>query len=122
MQVNQNMNPNANQGQHLNAQHRHFKSKSNNMYDRSMNQNMNHNRNHSHNMRPPNNGAPPTANQLQNIQCVSSILEAKQLPVENKEAYLPDNLFWEVFKMTKQQFYAQRPWKIKKMKRDTGFW
>merc|ERR1740123_1283045 len=56
------------------------------------------------------------------VMLVSNILEAKQLNVGNKEAYLPDNLFWEVFKMTKQQFYALRPWKQKQLKRDTGFW
>merc|ERR1711915_298574 len=53
---------------------------------------------------------------------VGSVLEAKQLNVPNKEAYLPDKLFWEVFKMTKQQFYNLRPWKQKQLKRDTGFW
>merc|ERR1712048_382004 len=56
------------------------------------------------------------------VMLVSTILEAKQLNVGNKEAYLPDHLFSEVFKMTKAQFYALRPWKQKQMKRDTGFW
>merc|ERR1712232_1254840 len=56
------------------------------------------------------------------VMLVSTVLEAKQLNVGNKEAYLPDHLFWEVFKMTKAQFYALRPWKQKQMKRDTGFW
>merc|ERR1712154_359948 len=57
-----------------------------------------------------------------NIKLVSTILEAKELNVSNKEAYLPDHLFFQVFNQTKEQFYAQRPWKQKQMKRNTGFW
>eukprot|EP00483_Globobulimina_turgida_P010168 UN10187 len=57
-----------------------------------------------------------------NIKCVSTILEAKELNVQNKEAYLADHLFLQVFEMSKQEFYALRPWKQKKLKRNTGFW
>eukprot|EP01083_Nonionella_stella_P147490 465454_1 len=82
----------------------------NNQWNGNMNNNLNVNMNQAQS--PPN---------IPQVKCVSSILEAKQLPVHNKEAYLPDNLFWDVFKMTKAQFYSLRGWKQKKMKRDTGF-
>ena len=80
----------------------------------------NNNNNNNYNQMNQNNGNKNGNNR--NIKLVSSILEAKELPVNNKEAYLPDHLFWEVFKMTKDQFYAQRPWKQKQLKRNTGFW
>lgn len=55
-----------------------------------------------------------------NITTVSSIAEAQQLDVENKEDYLTDSLFWEAFKMTKTDFQALRPWKQRQLKKDAG--
>merc|ERR1712154_188565 len=97
-----------------------IQNKNMNMNRNNMNMNRNNNNMNNNNQIQTNSTGTQPQNP-QNIKLVSSTLEAKQLNVPNKEAYLPDDLFWSVFKMTKEQFYAQRPWKQKQQKRNTGF-
>ena len=54
------------------------------------------------------------------ITTVSSIEEAQQLNVPNKEVYLTDSMFLETFKMTKIDFQALKPWKQVQLKRNAG--
>merc|ERR1712129_501658 len=108
-----------NMAQNMNAN----RSMSANIQQRNMNSNMNfnNNQNGNHNQMKLQNAN----NNHQNggtgvVMLVGTVLEAKELNVANKEAYLPDHLFWEVFKMTKAQFYALRKWKQKQLKMETG--
>jgi len=49
-----------------------------------------------------------------------SFEEVKKLNVPNKEAYIHDQEFQQIFGMTKQEFYQQRPWKQKNIKKAKG--
>eukprot|EP01084_Bolivina_argentea_P178734 308907_1 len=53
------------------------------------------------------------------ITFVSTLLEAQQLPktIKNREQYLPDDIFYQTFKLTKKEFYAQKTWKQEYQKR-----
>jgi len=42
--------------------------------------------------------------------------------VERREQYLPDDLFLEMFKMTKDEFYLMRKWRQMAKKKECGMW
>jgi len=62
----------------------------------------------------------PNGGDVPNVGNTMSYEECKKLNVPNKEAYLHDNEFQGVFGMTKKEFYEQRPWKQKNLKRAKG--
>merc|ERR1712173_16502 len=62
----------------------------------------------------------PNGGDVPNVGNTMSFAEAQKLNVPNKEAYVHDNEFQQIFGMTKKEFYEQRPWKQKNMKRAKG--
>jgi len=62
----------------------------------------------------------PNGGDVPNVGNTMSFAEAQKLNVPNKEAYLHDNEFQQIFGMTKKEFYEQRPWKQKNLKRAKG--
>ena len=62
----------------------------------------------------------PSGGDVPNVGQTMSFEEVKKLNVPNKEAYLDDGEFQQIFGMTKQEFYQQRPWKQKNLKRAKG--
>merc|ERR1712038_582510 len=64
--------------------------------------------------------APVSNDAVPDIGQTKSFAECQKLNVPNKEAYLHDQEFQQIFGMTKQEFYQQRPWKQKNLKRVKG--
>merc|ERR1712176_1212170 len=64
--------------------------------------------------------APVSNDAVPDIGQTKSFAECQKLNVPNKEAYLHDQEFQQIFGMTKQEFYQQRPWKQKNLKRAKG--
>merc|ERR1719192_826217 len=62
----------------------------------------------------------PQGGDVPDVGQTMSFDEAKKLQVPNKEAYIHDNEFQQIFGMTKEEFYKQRPWKQKNLKRSKG--
>merc|ERR1712113_238945 len=62
----------------------------------------------------------PNGGDVPNVGNTMSFSECQKLNVPNKEAYLHDNEFQQIFGMTKKEFYEQRPWKQKNLKRSKG--
>jgi len=62
----------------------------------------------------------PQGGDVPNVGQTYSFQEAQKMNVPNKEAYIHDNEFQQIFGMTKQEFYQQRPWKQKNLKRAKG--
>merc|ERR1711902_313328 len=62
----------------------------------------------------------PNGGDVPNVGNTMSYEEAKKLNVPNKEAYLHDNEFQQIFGMSKKEFYECRPWKQKNLKRAKG--
>merc|ERR1712129_248605 len=62
----------------------------------------------------------PQGGDVPNVGNTMSFAECQKLDVPNKEAYLHDNEFSQIFGMTKKEFYEQRPWKQKNLKRSKG--
>merc|ERR1711933_633918 len=62
----------------------------------------------------------PNGGDVPNVGNTMSYEEAKKLNVPNKEAYLHDNEFQQIFGMSKKEFCECRPWKQKNLKRAKG--
>eukprot|EP00488_Nonionellina_sp_1-RS-2012_P000933 TRINITY_DN1490_c0_g1_i1.p2 TRINITY_DN1490_c0_g1~~TRINITY_DN1490_c0_g1_i1.p2 ORF type:complete len:122 (-),score=33.74 TRINITY_DN1490_c0_g1_i1:221-586(-) len=62
----------------------------------------------------------PSGGAVPEIGQTMPFAEAKKLDVPNKEAYIHDDEFQQIFGMTKDEFYKQRPWKQKTHKRNVG--
>eukprot|EP00485_Elphidium_margaritaceum_P013558 CAMPEP_0202734132 /NCGR_PEP_ID=MMETSP1385-20130828/188520_1 /ASSEMBLY_ACC=CAM_ASM_000861 /TAXON_ID=933848 /ORGANISM="Elphidium margaritaceum" /LENGTH=746 /DNA_ID=CAMNT_0049400477 /DNA_START=21 /DNA_END=2261 /DNA_ORIENTATION=+ len=97
---------------------------SNNSYNNnSYSNNQNHqNHNYNHHTQPQSQQMNMDANENNgsDAMLVTNIHEAQNLAAHDKEQYLTDRAFWEIFRMTKGQFNALRPWKQNKLKRDCG--
>ena len=58
---------------------------------------------------------------LYGTMTMKQIIENTKLSTtRNKEKYLCDNDFLDIFKMTKKEFYALKAWRRKNLKRDKG--
>jgi len=64
----------------------------------------------------------PNASNVPNVGNTMSFSEAQKLKVPNKEAYLHDAEFQQIFGMSKKEFYELRPWKQKNLKRAKGLY
>merc|ERR1711933_277657 len=64
--------------------------------------------------------APVSNDAVPDIGQTKSFAECQKLNVPSKEAYLHDQEFQQIFGMTKQEFYQQRPCKQKNLKRAKG--
>mmetsp|Transcript_45491 Transcript_45491/g.75563 ORF Transcript_45491/g.75563 Transcript_45491/m.75563 type:complete len:758 (+) Transcript_45491:90-2363(+) len=62
----------------------------------------------------------PSGGGVPDVGQTMSFEEVKKLNVPNKEAYIDDNEFQQIFGMDKQQFYTLRPWKQKNLKKSKG--
>merc|ERR1711937_300849 len=55
----------------------------------------------------------PSGGGVPHVAGTKTLEEAKKMNVPNKEAYLADDVFEQVFGMNKEAFYKLRPWKQK---------
>ena len=65
-------------------------------------------------------GVNPSGGGVPDVGGNKTLDEVRKMNVPNKEAYLADNEFEQLFGMNKQQFYQLRPWKQKNLKKSKG--